>query len=420
MLQRTRWLGITVACAACMLAALTVAPASFGRVLQRGNLPLPGGVYAGRTADGAKVTIHVRASGSDHAPLRATVRVACSRSTASLTTADGVFAGRFAERSATVRGRFDIATVSGRISAISSRCRGGRFHAALVKPGDVHVTTARYGPDKVAAMPMSMPMPKSMFNMGGAMQDFWSNGLKPPCSNCYLVAIVPDFVYPDGKVANYDTNVMMHHIVLFNDSARDATCPRWPQRVMASGNERTDIVFPRGYGYYVSGDEHWSMLAELMNMSMHAQKVEPQLTYYWVPASAHLQALTPMWLDENECGNSEYAIPKGRSDTVWHYTVPASLAGRIVAIAGHVHDYGTHISLTDTTDHRLVCNSVAGYGVNPAYMKNIDAMSGCTGTPLARIHAGDVLSLRSFYNSPIAESDVMGIMMAYVATHSPS
>jgi len=36
---------------------------------------------------------------------------------------------------------------------------------------------------------------------------------------------------------------------------------------------------------------------------------------------------------------------------------------------------------------------------------------------VARIRAGDVLSLNSFYTSPIAENDVMGIMLAYVATH---
>ena len=133
-----------------------------------------------------------------------------------------------------------------------------------------------------------------------------------------------------------------------------------------------------------------------------------------MPSSAHLRAVTPMWLDENECHNSEYAIPAGHSDKVWNYTVPASIAGDIVAISGHVHDYGRHISLTDTTSGKLICNSRARYGQIAAYEKNIDYMSGCTGDPLAVIHTGDTLRLDSYYSSPVAENNVMGIMMAYV------
>jgi hypothetical protein len=99
---------------------------------------------------------------------------------------------------------------------------------------------------------------------------------------------------------------------------------------------------------------------------------------------------------------------------VWKYTVPATGAGDIVAIGGHLHDYGTHISLTDTTTGKLICNAKAAYGQIAAYQKNIDSMSGCIGSPLAVIRAGDALRLNSYYNSPTAENNVMGIMMAWV------
>ena len=406
---------LTAAVAAIAL-ALVCAPQAFARTLDHGGLPIPGATYTGHTTTGEKVTIRVAENGLTGTE-SATLRVGCAAAGARLSTADGAFTARWKGSARTATGLFDITTVSGHVDALSAGCRGGHFSATLTSPSGVRVSRIRYGPDALKPMAMNMPMPKSMFNMQGAMQDFWSHDVRQPCSDCFIVGIVPNFVYPDGRVANYDTGAMMHHIVLFNDSAHDVSCPSWPQRIMASGNERTDIVFPRGYGYHVGAGESWSMLAELMNMSMRTQKVEPQLTYYWVPASRHLHPVTPLWLDENECGNSLYSIPKGRSDTVWHYTVPASIAGPIVSIAGHVHDYGTHISLTDTTTHTLICDSRAGYGMNMAYMKNIESMSGCTGTPVARIHAGDVLSLNSFYTSPIAENDVMGIMLAYVATH---
>jgi hypothetical protein len=174
------------------------------------------------------------------------------------------------------------------------------------------------------------------------------------------------------------------------------------------------MVLPAGYGYRVGAADKWNMLVELMNMSMRTQNVQVQVTYYYLPTSAKVRPVTPMWLDENNCRNSEYAIPAGRSNKVWNYKVPATGAGDVVAIGGHVHDYGTHISLTDTTSGRLICNSRAAYGQIPAYKKNIDYMSGCVGSPLAVIRPGDMLRLDSYYNSPVAENDVMGIMAAWV------
>ena len=343
--------------------ALLCAQPAFARTLDHGGLPIPGATYRGHTTTGEKVTIRVADDGLKGTE-SATLHVGCAAAGVRLSTADGAFTARWKGSARTATGLFDIATVSGHVDALSAGCRGGRFSAKLTSPSGVRVSTIRYGPDALKPMAMNMPMPKSMFNMQGAMQDFWSHDVRQPCSDCFIVGIVPNFVYPDGRVANYDTGAMMHHIVLFDDSAHDVSCPSWPQRIMASGNERTDIVFPRGYGYHVGAGESWSMLAELMNMSMRTQNVEPQLTYYWVPASHHLHPVTPLWLDENECGNSLYSIPKGSSDTVWHYTVPASIAGPIVSIGGHVHDYGTHISLTDTTTHTLICDARAGYGMN--------------------------------------------------------
>jgi hypothetical protein len=395
---------------------LLCAPLASARTLTHGGLPIAGATYVGRTSSGERVTIRI-ASDRVHGAESGTLHVACAAGGADLVTSDGAFTARWKQSRHTATGVFDVSTVHGRVDALSAGCAGGRFSAKLASPSGVRVSTVRYGPDALMPMSMSMPMPKSMFNMNGAMQDFWSRDARQPCSDCYIVGIVPNFVYPDGRVANYNTGAMMHHIVLFDDSAHDASCPSWPQRIMASGNERTDITFPRGYGYYVGAGERWSLLAELMSMRMRTQQVAPQLTYYWVPAAHQLRSVTPLWLDENECGDSLYSIPKGSSNTVWHYTVPASIAGPIVSIGGHVHDYGTHISLTDATTHTPICDSRASYGMNMAYMQNIESMSGCSGTPVATIHTGDRLSLDSFYTSPIAENDVMGIMVAYVATH---
>lgn len=387
--------------------------ASKPTITSRPAPPIPNGVYKGTTNRGARVTIDVGGS-APAGVARGTFQVGCVPGKASFRSSVGTFAARSGSFAAS--GSFDIDRVNGRITlAGHPGCAGTSYRAKLSSPTGVTKTVVRYGPLKLNPMSMAMPMSsKDMFNMMGGMQDYFLHGVRKPCSSCYVVGMVPSLVYPNGKVANYNTGAMLHHFVLFNSSAHDVTCPAWSQRFFASGNERTPMVLPAGYGYPVAANDNWRMLVELMNMSMKTQHLQVQITYYTMPTAAHLHAVTPLWLDEDECGNSEYSIPAGHSDKVWNYSVPATIAGDIVATSGHVHDYGTHISVTDTTSGKLICSARAGYGQIAAYDKNIDHMSGCTGDPLAVIHTGDTLRLDSYYNSPVAENGVMGIMIAYV------
>lgn len=241
---------------------------------------------------------------------------------------------------------------------------------------------------------------------------FTRSNVSRPCSDCYVIGMVPDLTYQDGTIANWDTDAMLHHIVLFNQSSSDASCGGWPERFFASGNERTDFVMPNGYGYHVTPGANWRLLADLMNMSDQMQTFYVQVTFYYVNAPAPLNAVKPLWLDIDNCGNSEYSIPAGFSDTHWNYNVPSSIAGNIVAMGGHVH--GDGVRTQTTSGATSVCDSRAGRGTNPDYMGNIESMTGCVGDPLARISAGDTLRLHSIYNSPTAQNDVMGIMLAYV------
>lgn len=123
----------------------------------------------------------------------------------------------------------------------------------------------------------------------------------------------------------------------------------------------------------------------------------------------------PFWIDINNCGNSQYETPAGDHTEIRDFTVTPEMAGRVVAIGGHLHDHGTHISATDTTSGRLLCDAVAGYDNDPSYMGHVDTVGGCLGRSIGRIRAGDTLRLASSYSAPEALADVMGIMVGYVA-----
>lgn len=239
-----------------------------------------------------------------------------------------------------------------------------------------------------------------------------------PCQNCYITGVEPDLVYADGTSANYDTGAMLHHTVVFDPSQEDATCGRrgvglvTGQRVFAAGNERTSAHLPSGYGYRV-GSTPFGAMAELMNMSAQPQQVYLTMKISWIDAAdARLKEVTPVWLDVDNCGDSQYSIPAGPSHTTW--TWKSTMAGDIVAVGGHVHDQGISITLSNATRNEQICESVAGYSSGSHHEGHVESMSTCVGDPLATVAVGDELMIDSYYHSSEPDDTMMGIMLAYL------
>ncbi|MCH7484471.1 MAG: hypothetical protein IIA90_04905 [Chloroflexi bacterium] len=228
-----------------------------------------------------------------------------------------------------------------------------------------------------------------------------------PCTDCYITSIVPNMVYDDGTTANFSTMAMLHHVVVFSNSAQDVTCPSTGPgllgtRLFASGNERTGRQFPSGYGLYNPAGFQWRLAMHLMNMKPEARNMYLEFTFTYRSGSDDVRPVTPVWLDVDNCSDSEFAVPAGESDTHWDWT--ATITGDLIATGGHVHDYGINIAIEDVASGEYLCNSVAGYAAgsafapapvpagdeghpaaslvtdpgDPAYLGHIEHMSGCT------------------------------------------
>lgn len=383
---------------------LLAAPA----VAQGGTKPrvLPGGEYEGETKRGKPVLLKATGDGE-----RGVLRLRCARARDRFRIEDD---GRFvakAKRNGRVvlkaKGRFrGLKRAKGRMETVRSkrnRCAPARFRAKLANV-ELRKRTISY-PHHVE--------PATGHGHGG--HNLAMRNVERPCEDCFLVAMVPDLTDAEGRSVNFDGEAMMHHVVFTNRARPDATCENRRERFFASGNERTAGVIPAGYGYRVRPGDSWNTLAHVMNLGDAARTLNIEITFYYAAADSGLSEVRPFWLDVDNCSDSEYSIPAGRSSTIWDFTATAELEGRIVAAAGHLHDDGVRIGLRNRTAGELLCTSRAGFDTEPSYLGHIEAMSACYGDPLARVGEGDVLRITSVYDSPVPQDDVMGIVLGYLA-----
>jgi hypothetical protein len=267
--------------------------------------------------------------------------------------------------------------------------------------------TVRYGPFTIPAGTATDP---------GMIHNKLLFGVARPCVDCHITAFTPDLVYADGTRANMDSGPMLHHMVLTSQWRSDATCAgSWlglaGERFFASGNERTPIAFPAGYGYRVRYYDSWNLLVDLMNHSTTSKTVYVQVTFTIRPSWESVARLKPVWLDIDQCGDSEYSIPAGFSDTHRDWTV--NVPGKVVAMLGHVHGHGIAVEATnESRGSASICRSVAT--LDPTDVHSVLKMSTCTGDPLAVIKSGEIVRLHSQYNSTHPADDVMGIMLGYI------
>jgi hypothetical protein len=80
------------------------------------------------------------------------------------------------------------------------------------------------------------------------MKDYDTTNIQMPCTDCFITGFLGSLELLDGTVANANTGMWLHHVVFININRTDTTCPKYPDRFMASGNERTPLDLTAG-GY---------------------------------------------------------------------------------------------------------------------------------------------------------------------------
>lgn len=326
----------------------------------------------------------------------------------------------------------------------------------------VRTTTVRWGPFSVPAMGSTenlIAKPGGCSFLVGFVTDCVDMDIEKPCENCYITKIIPNLVLAGTNTpVNHDTMGMLHHVVNVNWSRPDVTCrpslfgdtinllgvvEGGNERFFASGNERTLMEVPAGYGYYVGAGDEWGLIVDVMNMMNMARDYEFEYTFEWVSAA---EPVRPVWLDIDQCGDSEVDTAAGYSDI--HYNWNSTLNGRIVAIGGHLHDQGISITARNATTGAMICDSRAGYaaggvgepagpgtGADAMHPASWDTVTSVANPELNLAsfnghiaahrtcqpnisdpwwRAGDRVEVHATYNHDAATHGDMGIMVAFV------
>lgn len=220
----------------------------------------------------------------------------------------------------------------------------------VVVDSSAHTVTLLSGPHQVPGM-----ADHEMASMAGPMQHHGS--LEP----------FRRFLWPvDGWIRGVSLSItdrnghevprrLIHHLNVVNLDRRQLFYPI-PERIIALGQETEDIDLPASIGVPVEAGDEMGLVVMWHNMSgVDYTDLTVRLTIAWSPTNLYPRPLSvmPVYMDVvNPVGrkSADFDLPAGRNEFHAEFTMP--FEGRIIGVGGHLHDYGTGLTLTDVSGDR--------------------------------------------------------------------
>jgi len=147
----------------------------------------------------------------------------------------------------------------------------------------------------------------------------------------------------------------LHHVNVIAPGQRELFSPIM-LRVAAAGEETAPVNLPRMLGYRVHRGQELIVTAMVHNPTAQDYRgVRLRVHFPYTPSSARVKPLSvfPWYMDVMPPASlHSYDLPAGRSSRSWEGR-PA-VNGRILAVGGHLHQYGTALRLEDVTAHRVI------------------------------------------------------------------
>lgn len=162
----------------------------------------------------------------------------------------------------------------------------------------------------------------------------------------WLRGVMIDLVDRDGRAV---PRRLLHHLNIVNLDRRQLVLPTY-ERLLAVGQETGDLRLPAGIGVPIAREARMALLVAWASGAVDPGPVQLRVRFQWAPSNTSPApvAVLPLPLDvgfEPGAASDAYDLPPGPSERRLEFTVPVD--GRILAIGGHLHDYGTALRLED-------------------------------------------------------------------------
>jgi hypothetical protein len=185
-------------------------------------------------------------------------------------------------------------------------------------------------------------------------------GSEKPAVDGWITRIVPNLVNPDGSIPK-SSRVMFHHGVWINQSA-----PAGSQLFFATGEEKTNIDLPDGYGLRYRTSDRWVLNHMIHNLVPDPMTLYATYTIDFIPASSPLasgiQEVKPIWMDVESGIYPVFDVHRDSGGPDGEFTYPQDAEnpypsgfrknekliptdGVLVATTGHVHTGGLSTNL---------------------------------------------------------------------------
>jgi len=185
-------------------------------------------------------------------------------------------------------------------------------------------------------------------------------GSEKPAIDGWITRMVPNLVNGDGSIPK-SSRVMFHHGVWINNSA-----PADSRLFFATGEEKTNVDLPDGYGLRYRASDSWTLNHMIHNLVPDPMTLYVTYTIDFIPAgspaAAGIVPVKPIWMDVENGNYPVFDVLRDSGGKDGEFTYPQDASnpypggvkknettiasdGVLVATTGHVHTGGLSTNL---------------------------------------------------------------------------
>lgn len=213
---------------------------------------------------------------------------------------------------------------------------------------------------------------------------------------------------------------IMHHMIMVNYDRRQLLYQA-AERLMGAGTETDDASIPRSIGVPLAPNTNLGLYVAWHNDTGHdLTGVRLRVTMEYTPKNQVPRPLDvmPIYMDVNLTvgGTNTYDVPPGPSSKSYEFTMPIS--GRLLAVGGHLHDYGVRVRLEDAESGKVLTTLNATRDAKGMVTKMGRRLFGVRGSGL-KLVAGHRYRVVGEYDNPTGETIHNGAMSHMVGLFAP-